>query len=109
MNTRSTGVEPISPLSNPESLICRPRRRRTPFVPPNNRLPRVPNPPFDNLSEALVVYNPFTNQPFPMADDQPMWATNRTIAPTPGAAIVAVNLGDNFTVKGQHLSMIKDR
>ena len=44
-----------------------------------------------------------------MADDQPMWAANRNVAPTPGAAIVAVNLGDNFTVKGHHLSMIKDR
>nr|GEU62253.1 reverse transcriptase domain-containing protein [Tanacetum cinerariifolium] len=31
------------------------------------------------------------------------------VAPTPKAAIVAVDLGDNFTVKGHHLSMIKDR
>nr|GEW13880.1 reverse transcriptase domain-containing protein [Tanacetum cinerariifolium] len=44
-----------------------------------------------------------------MADDQPMWGNNQTVAPTPGAAIVAVDLGDNFTVKGHHLSMIKDR
>ncbi|GKB08504.1 reverse transcriptase domain-containing protein [Tanacetum coccineum] len=44
-----------------------------------------------------------------MADDQPMWGNNRAVAPTPGAAIVAVNLGDNFTVKGHHLSMVKDR
>ncbi|GJW32317.1 hypothetical protein Tco_0052349 [Tanacetum coccineum] len=44
-----------------------------------------------------------------MADDQPMWGNNRAVAPTPGAAIVAVNLGDNFTVKGHHLFMIKDR
>ncbi|GJZ44087.1 reverse transcriptase domain-containing protein [Tanacetum coccineum] len=44
-----------------------------------------------------------------MADDQPMWGNNRAVAPTPGAAIIAVDLGDNFTVKGHHLSMIKDR
>ncbi|GJZ66670.1 hypothetical protein Tco_0623366 [Tanacetum coccineum] len=44
-----------------------------------------------------------------MVDDQPMWGNNRTVAPTPGAAIIAVDLGDNFTVKGHHLSMIKDR
>ncbi|GJZ38140.1 hypothetical protein Tco_0584331 [Tanacetum coccineum] len=43
-----------------------------------------------------------------MADDQPMWANNRTVAPNPAAAIVAVDLGDNFNVKGHHLSMIKD-
>ncbi|GJV93274.1 reverse transcriptase domain-containing protein [Tanacetum coccineum] len=34
-----------------------------------------------------------------MADDQPMWGNNRVVAPTPGAAIVAVAYGDNFTVK----------
>ncbi|GJX76849.1 hypothetical protein Tco_0323660 [Tanacetum coccineum] len=44
-----------------------------------------------------------------MANDQPMWGNNRAIAPTPEGAIVAVDLGDNFTVKGHHLSMIKDR
>ncbi|GJZ85037.1 hypothetical protein Tco_0650376 [Tanacetum coccineum] len=44
-----------------------------------------------------------------MAEDQPMWGNNRAVAPTPEAAIIAVDLGDNFTVKGHHLSMIKDR
>ncbi|GJY70975.1 hypothetical protein Tco_0474678 [Tanacetum coccineum] len=36
-----------------------------------------------------------------MADDQPMWGNNRAVAPTLGAAIVAVDLGDNFTIKGR--------
>ncbi|GJZ48570.1 hypothetical protein Tco_0602402 [Tanacetum coccineum] len=44
-----------------------------------------------------------------MADDQPMWGNNRVVALTPGAPIVVVDLGDNFTVKGHHLSMIKDQ
>ncbi|GJT36823.1 hypothetical protein Tco_0936688 [Tanacetum coccineum] len=44
-----------------------------------------------------------------MADDRPMWGNNRAIATTPGSAIVAVDLGYNFIVKGHHLSMIKDR
>ncbi|GJV59878.1 reverse transcriptase domain-containing protein [Tanacetum coccineum] len=44
-----------------------------------------------------------------MADDQPMCGNNRAVAPTLGAAIVAVDLGDKFTVKDHHLSMIKDR
>ncbi|GKA72670.1 hypothetical protein Tco_0778886 [Tanacetum coccineum] len=44
-----------------------------------------------------------------MADDQPMWENNQAVAPTHRAAIVAVDLRDNFTVKGHHLSMIKDR
>ncbi|GJZ05921.1 reverse transcriptase domain-containing protein [Tanacetum coccineum] len=44
-----------------------------------------------------------------MADDQPIWGNKRAVAPTLEAAIVAVDLGDNFTIKGHHLSMIKDR
>ncbi|GKG53891.1 hypothetical protein Tco_0555291, partial [Tanacetum coccineum] len=34
---------------------------------------------------------------------------NRDVAPTPAAAIIPVELGDNFSVKGHHLSLIKDR
>ncbi|GJR94016.1 reverse transcriptase domain-containing protein [Tanacetum coccineum] len=44
-----------------------------------------------------------------MADDQPMWGNNQAVAPTPEAAFIMVDFGDNFTVKGHHLSMIKDR
>ncbi|GJU58210.1 hypothetical protein Tco_1235976 [Tanacetum coccineum] len=44
-----------------------------------------------------------------MADDQPMWGNNQAVAPTLAAAIIPVELGDNFKVKGHHLSMIKDR
>ncbi|GKC37152.1 hypothetical protein Tco_1049536 [Tanacetum coccineum] len=44
-----------------------------------------------------------------MANDRPMWGNNRAIAPTLAAAIVPVELGDNFRVKGHYLSLIKDR
>ncbi|GJT01590.1 hypothetical protein Tco_0822759, partial [Tanacetum coccineum] len=44
-----------------------------------------------------------------MPGDQPMWGNNRAVAPTPEAAIIVVDLEENFTVKGHHLSMIKDR
>nr|GEX31940.1 reverse transcriptase domain-containing protein [Tanacetum cinerariifolium] len=37
-----------------------------------------------------------------------MWGNNQNVTPTPGATIIVVNLGENFTVKGHHLSMIKD-
>ena len=94
MTTRSTNEELHSPLSNPESLF---RKKRTPFV--YNW--------FDNLSEVHPIVDLFQEIPFPMADDRPMW-TNRVVAPTPTAAIVPVNLGENFTIKGHHLSMIKD-
>nr|GEW89525.1 reverse transcriptase domain-containing protein [Tanacetum cinerariifolium] len=38
-----------------------------------------------------------------------MWGNNQAIAPNLGATIIAVDFGDNFTVKGHHLLMIKYR
>ncbi|GKB80982.1 reverse transcriptase domain-containing protein [Tanacetum coccineum] len=102
MNTRFTGQEPTTTYSEPEFFIHRTKKKkktRNPFTPVEDRIPKVKYPPFENLFEALVVYNPFLDLPFPMAKDQPMWENNRAVAPTLRAAIVAVNLGDNFTVK----------
>ncbi|GKB04766.1 hypothetical protein Tco_0832961 [Tanacetum coccineum] len=42
-----------------------------------------------------------------MADDQPMWGNNRALTTTLRSAIIAVDLGEHFTIKGHHLSMIK--
>ncbi|GJV38831.1 reverse transcriptase domain-containing protein [Tanacetum coccineum] len=112
MNTRSTGQEPTTPYSKPECFIHHTKMKkktRNPFIPIEDRIPKVKYPPFENLFEALVVYNPFLDLPFPMADDQPIWRNNQAVAPTPRAAIVTVDLRDNITVKGHQLSMIKDR
>ncbi|GJW30537.1 hypothetical protein Tco_0047412 [Tanacetum coccineum] len=112
MQTRSVGQDPTTPYSEPERFIhqtLRKKKKRNLFITIEDRVPKAKYPPFENLFEAKVVYNPFLDLPFPIADDQPMWGNNRAVAPTPGAAIVGVDLGDNFTVKGHHLSMIKDR
>ncbi|GJT94824.1 hypothetical protein Tco_1090342 [Tanacetum coccineum] len=42
-----------------------------------------------------------------MANDRPMWGNNRAVALNLAAAIVPVELRDNFNMKGHHLSMIK--
>ncbi|GJY93064.1 hypothetical protein Tco_0508846 [Tanacetum coccineum] len=101
MNTRSSGQEPTTLYSEPESFIHRTKmkKKRNPFIPVEDRVPKVKYPPFESLFEALVVYNPFSDLPFPMANDQPMWGNNRAVAPTPGAVIVTLDLGDNFTIK----------
>ncbi|GJX39860.1 retrovirus-related pol polyprotein from transposon TNT 1-94 [Tanacetum coccineum] len=102
MNTRSTRKEPTTPYSKPERFIHhtkKKKKRRNPFIPVENRIPKVNYSPFENLFEALLVYNPFLDLPFLMDDDQPMWGNNRAVAPTLGAAIVVVDLGDNFTIK----------
>nr|GEV06493.1 reverse transcriptase domain-containing protein [Tanacetum cinerariifolium] len=111
MNTRSSRQEPTSLYLEPEHFIHRTKKKpkkRNPFIPVEDRVPRFKYPPFENLYEAEVVYNPFLDLPFPLADDQPMWGNNRVVAPTLGAAIIALELGDNFNVKGNHHSMIKD-
>ncbi|GJU70654.1 hypothetical protein Tco_1262059 [Tanacetum coccineum] len=110
--TTSTNQDPITPYSEPKRFIhqtLRKKKKRNLFIPIEDRVPKAKYPPFENLFEAEVVYNRFLDLPFPMADDQPMWGNNRPVAPTLGAAIIAVDLGDNFTIKGHHLSMIKDR
>ncbi|GJU40994.1 hypothetical protein Tco_1197124 [Tanacetum coccineum] len=102
MNTRSTGQEPTTPYSKPERFIHRTKKKkkiRKPFIPVEDRIPKGKYLPLENLFKALVVYNPFLDLPFPMADNQPMWGNYRAVAPTPEAAIVAVDLGDNFTIK----------
>ncbi|GKB84926.1 reverse transcriptase domain-containing protein [Tanacetum coccineum] len=112
MQTRSAGQDPTTPYSEPEHFIhqtLRKKKKRNPFIPIEDRVPKAKYPPFKNLFEAEVIYNPFLDLPFPMADDQAIWGNNQVIAPTPKAAIIAVDLRDNFTVKGHHLSMIKDQ
>ncbi|GJS42686.1 hypothetical protein Tco_0567729 [Tanacetum coccineum] len=112
MPTRSAGQNSVASYPEPERFIhqtLRKKKKQNPFIPIEDRVPKTKYPPFKNLFEAEVVYNPFLDLPFPMADDQPMWGNNQAVAPTPGAAIITVDLGDNFIVKGHHLSMIKDR
>ncbi|GKE92449.1 reverse transcriptase domain-containing protein [Tanacetum coccineum] len=50
-------------------------------------------------SPPIIVIDP---------DDQPMWSSTRTVAPTPSSAIVQFPISDNFCIKGTHMQMIQD-
>ncbi|GJX73423.1 hypothetical protein Tco_0312018 [Tanacetum coccineum] len=50
-------------------------------------------------SPPIIVIDP---------DDQPMWSSTRTFAPTPSSAIVQFLISDNFCIKGTHMQMIWD-
>ncbi|GKB68885.1 reverse transcriptase domain-containing protein [Tanacetum coccineum] len=39
-------------------------------------------------------------------DDQPMWESAKTVAPTPNSAIVQIDVDDNFVINSTHLKMI---
>ncbi|GJX69425.1 hypothetical protein Tco_0305152 [Tanacetum coccineum] len=40
-------------------------------------------------------------------DDQPMWESAKTVAPTPNSAIIQLDVDDNFVINGTHLNMIR--
>ncbi|GKF32984.1 hypothetical protein Tco_0106184 [Tanacetum coccineum] len=40
-------------------------------------------------------------------DDEPMWAADRVVAPTPGSAITIPETANEFAIKGNHLTLIK--
>ncbi|GJT71179.1 reverse transcriptase domain-containing protein [Tanacetum coccineum] len=40
-------------------------------------------------------------------DDEPMWAADRVVAPTPGSAIIIPETANEFAIKGNHLTLIK--
>ena len=78
MHTCFSGQEPVNPYLEPERFIHQKKKekKQSPFIPVEDRIPKVRYPPFENIFEALVVYNPFLDLPFLMADDRPMWGAN---------------------------------
>nr|GEU81957.1 reverse transcriptase domain-containing protein [Tanacetum cinerariifolium] len=40
-------------------------------------------------------------------DDEPMWATDHVVAPTPGFAITIPETANEFAIKGNHLTLVK--
>ncbi|GJV57984.1 hypothetical protein Tco_1458989, partial [Tanacetum coccineum] len=41
-------------------------------------------------------------------DDQPMWESAKTIAPTPNSATIQLDVDDNFVINSTHLNMIRE-
>ncbi|GJR83522.1 reverse transcriptase domain-containing protein [Tanacetum coccineum] len=50
-------------------------------------------------SSSITVIDP---------DDQPMWSSTRTVAPTPSTAIVQLLMSNNYHIKGTHMQMIRN-
>ncbi|GJS66268.1 reverse transcriptase domain-containing protein [Tanacetum coccineum] len=50
-------------------------------------------------SPPIIVIDP---------DDQSMWSSTRTVAPTPSFAIIQRLISTNFRIKGTHMRMIRD-
>ncbi|GKE40657.1 hypothetical protein Tco_1464062, partial [Tanacetum coccineum] len=54
---------------------------------------------FRHFLNILQNYNPI--------DDEPMWAADRVVAPSPGSAITIPETVNEFAIKGNHLTLVK--
>nr|GEV35939.1 reverse transcriptase domain-containing protein [Tanacetum cinerariifolium] len=48
-----------------------------------------------------------TLQTLNLMDDEPMWAADHVVAPTPGSAITNPETANEFSIKGNHLTLVK--
>ncbi|GJT11860.1 hypothetical protein Tco_0858902 [Tanacetum coccineum] len=103
MHTRASNSELVEPLLEPERTLNRRRRRQNRRVPFDQR---------NNLPKNLrIVYsvildiNHFCHflvtleNLYPM-DNEPMWAADHVVAPTPGSAITIPETANEFAIKG---------
>nr|GEU93545.1 hypothetical protein [Tanacetum cinerariifolium] len=103
MHTRASNSELVEPLPEPERTLNRRlhrRNRRFPYDqrnnPPHN--PIIVYPPildinyFRHFLDFLRNYDPM--------DDEPMWAVDRVVAPTPGFAITIPETANEFAIQG---------
>ncbi|GJV54539.1 reverse transcriptase domain-containing protein [Tanacetum coccineum] len=110
MHTRASNSELVEPLLEPERTLNRRRRRRNrrvPFDQRNNppKNPRIVYPPILDINHFRHFLVTLENL-YPM-DDEPMWAADRVVAPTPGSAITIPETANEFAIKGNHLTLVK--
>ncbi|GKA47694.1 reverse transcriptase domain-containing protein [Tanacetum coccineum] len=110
MHTRASNSELVEPLPEPERTLNRRlhrRNRRVPFDqrnnPPQNQRIVYPQILDINYFHHFLV----TLENLYPVDDEPMWATDHVVAPTPGSAITILENTNEFAIKGNHLTLIK--
>ncbi|GJT13688.1 reverse transcriptase domain-containing protein [Tanacetum coccineum] len=104
MHTRASNSELVEPLLEPERTLNRRRRRRNrrvPFDQRNNppKNPRIVYPPILDINHFRHFLVTLENL-YPM-DDEPMWAADRVVAPTPGSAITIPETANEFAIKDE--------
>ncbi|GJS67957.1 reverse transcriptase domain-containing protein [Tanacetum coccineum] len=64
------------------------------------------------VNDVVVIYIPEEDvkpkQIILDPDDQPMWESAKTVAPTPNSAIIQLDVDDNFVINSTHLNMIRE-
>ncbi|GJX37073.1 hypothetical protein Tco_0250376 [Tanacetum coccineum] len=108
--TRAFVCDRLEPLSEPKRTLNRKLHQQNKRVPSKRRnerpeYPRVIYPPvldinhFRHFLNILKIHN--------LMDDEPMWAADRVVAPTPGPTITIPKTANEFAIKGNHLTLVK--
>ncbi|GJT78842.1 reverse transcriptase domain-containing protein [Tanacetum coccineum] len=110
MHTRASNSKLVELLHELERTLNRRhhrRNRRVPFDQRNNppKNPRIVYPPILDINHFRHFLVTLENL-YPM-DDEPMWAADRVVAPTPGSAITIPETANEFAIKGNHLTLVK--
>ncbi|GJV62140.1 hypothetical protein Tco_1468240 [Tanacetum coccineum] len=110
MHTRASNSELVEPLPEPERTLNRilhRRNRRVSFDQRNNppQNPRIVYPPILDIN--YIRHFLITLENLYLMDDEPIWAADRVVAPTPGSAITIPETANEFAIKGNHLTLVK--
>ncbi|GKE94642.1 hypothetical protein Tco_1579497 [Tanacetum coccineum] len=108
MHTRAFNSELVEPLPEPEHALNRrlcQRNRRVPYDQRNNppQHSRIVYPLILDINYFRHFLDILRND----IDDEPMWATDRVVAPTPGFAITILETANKIAIKGNHLTLVK--
>ncbi|GJV02426.1 hypothetical protein Tco_1335995, partial [Tanacetum coccineum] len=102
MHTCASNSELVEPLPEPEHTLNQRLHRRNRRVPHNQRNnppqnPRVVYPLILDINHFLHFLVILKNL-YPM-DDEPMWAADHVVVPTPGSAITISETANEFAIK----------
>nr|GEV64167.1 reverse transcriptase domain-containing protein [Tanacetum cinerariifolium] len=103
MHTRASNSELVKPLPEPEPTLNRRLHRQNRKVlydqrnnPPQQR--RIVYPPILNINYFRHFLDILRN--YDLMDDEPIWAADRVVTPTPGSAITILKTAKEFSIKG---------
>ncbi|GJV56148.1 reverse transcriptase domain-containing protein [Tanacetum coccineum] len=110
MHIRASNSKLFEPLPEPERTLNRRLRRqnrRVPFDQRNNppQHPRIVYSPILDINYFRHFLVTLQNL-YPM-DDEPMWAADRVVTSTLGSAITIPETANEFSIKGNHLTLVK--
>ncbi|GJT53077.1 reverse transcriptase domain-containing protein, partial [Tanacetum coccineum] len=102
MHTHASNSELVEPLPEPERTLnrrLRRRNRRVSFEQRNNppQHPRIVYPLILNINYFRHFLDIIQN--YDPTNDEPMWAADRVVAPTPGSAITIPETANEFAIK----------